>query len=626
MSKLTIRSGKNELTLRKSEQLVGLKQTETRSLDAPEFIDTEVMKNLGGFHIVTLKEEEGKSIDEKLDEVRQTDEVEVGTHVYFAEGSNRPLVPNGFIYLTFQEGVSAAEQQAALDEYSLTLVERKAPDRLLVKVSANSPNPIKVAMLLQAISLIKSAEPDLDTPLDEYAFVTPLDELIPHEWHLQNSGFVADVDYTLKKGADAKIIDAWRRLGNAGSSDITIAIIDNGFDLTHPDLQNKIVKPFDLWNQSSIISQGDAKYTHGTPCASVALAASNGQGIVGAAPNAKFMPISGTSFSNVTTEQMFDYCIKNGADIISCSWGTTDGTFSLGAIREAAIARAARDGRNGKGCVILFATGNDDLDFVNFYAAHPDVIAVGATTSKDEYAPYSNRGREVSICAPSNGDWPIIAARAWWDPGMAGFTGNQKYWYDGRSRGQHYKHFGGTSSSTPLVAGICALILSANPNLTAKDVKQILQQTADKIGNPTEYNSTGKSLKFGFGRVNADKAVAEALRRKDAANAPNAPVQPTVTPAVTSGKGLFRFSVQRQPAQGWGVQIGVFNDYGNVLIQAEKLQSQFGQPVIVDISELEGKTVYKVIVGAFPDAGGAQTLQQRMLTAGVKGFPRNLGG
>ncbi|MFN7118312.1 MAG: S8 family serine peptidase [Saprospiraceae bacterium] len=623
MSKLTVRSGKGELTLRKSQKLVGLKKAATRSLEEPEFIDNEVMKNLGGFNIVTLKAEEGKTIDEKLDEVREDDAVEIGTHVYFAEGSNRPLVPTGFIYITFQEGVSEQEQQVPLEEFHLELVERRSPSQILVKVTPDSPNPIKVAAALQEISLISSAEPDLDTPLDAYNFVLPPDDLIPHQWHLQNSGFVADVNYALRKGADAKVIDAWRRLGNAGSPNITIAVIDNGFDLTHPDLKNKVFKPFDFWNQSAEVSQGDIRYTHGTPCASVALADSNGQGIVGAAPNAKFMALNGTSFSNVTTDQMFDYCIKNGADIITCSWGTTESTFSLGSVKEAAIARAAREGRNGKGCIILFAVGNDDLDYVNFYAAHPDVIAVGASTSKDEYAPYSNRGRQVSVCAPSNGDWPIIAARAWWDKGMTEYSGNQKFWYDGRSRGQYYKHFGGTSSSTPLVAGICALILSANPDLTAKEVKQILQQTADKIGNPAEYNATGHSVKFGFGRVNADKAVAEAIRRRDANKQPIPPSE--VAPSVTSGRGLFRFSVQRQPAQGWGVQVGVYYEYGNVLIQAEKLQNQFGQPVIVDISELDGKTAYKIIVGVFADAGGAQTLQQRMLTAGVKGFPRNLG-
>lgn len=620
MSKLKVKSGKNELTLRKSQKLVGVKTTPTqeRSLEQPDFIEEEVMKNLGGFNIVTLKD--GDNVDDQLDEVREREDVEVGTHVYYAEGSNRPLVPTGDIYIVFNDGVNEAAQKSALDAYYLEVVEQRAANRVLAKVTANSPNPIKVANGLQELEIVKLAEPDLDTILDEYEFVIPPDNLIPHEWHLQNTGSVADVSYPLKKGADSKVLDAWRRLGNAGSENITIAIIDNGFDLTHPDLRTKVFKPFDLWNQTTEVTQGDPRYTHGTPCASVALASTNGQGIVGSAPNAKFMPVSGTSYSNRLTEQMFEYCVKNGADIISCSWGTTDATFSLGPIKEQAIARAAKEGRNGKGCVILFAVGNDDFDFVNFYAAHPDVIAVAACTSKDEHAPYSNRGREVSVCAPSNGDWPIIAARAWWDQGLAGFSGEQKYWYDGRSRGQQYKHFGGTSSSTPLVAGICALILSANPNLTAKEVKEILEKTADKIGQPSDYMN-GHSIKFGYGRVNADRAVAEALRRKDQGSAP---VEVEVTTGIASGKGLFKFNVQKQPAQGWGVQIGAFFDYGNVLIQAEKLQSQFNQPVIVNINELEGKTVYKVVVGVFDNSNDAKQLLQRMEAQGVKGFARNL--
>lgn len=620
MSKLKVKSGKNELILRKSRKLVGVKTSPTRerSLEQPEFIEEEVMKNLGGFNIVTLKD--GDSVDDQLDQVREREDVEVGTHVYYAEGSNRPLVPTGDIYIVFNEGVSETAQKSALDAYHLEVVERRSADRILAKVTPDSPNPIKVANGLQELEIIKFAEPDLDTILDEYEFAVPPDNLIPHQWHLKNTGLVADVQYPLKKDADSKVLDAWQRLGSAGSENITIAIIDNGFDLTHPDLRTKVFKPFDLWNQTSEVMQGDPRYTHGTPCASVALASTNGQGIVGAAPNAKFMPLSGTSYSNRITEQMFDYCVKNGADIISCSWGTTDATFSLGPIKEQAIARAAKEGRNGKGCIILFAVGNDDFDFVNFYAVHPDVIAVAACTSKDEHAPYSNRGREVSVCAPSNGDWPIIAARAWWDQGLVGFSGEQKYWYDGRSRGQQYKHFGGTSSSTPLVAGVCALILSANPNLTAKEVKEILQKTADKIGKPSDYMN-GHSTKFGYGRVNADRAVAEALRRKDQGATP---VEVEVTTGITSGKGLFRFNVQKQPAQGWGVQIGAFYDYGNVLIQAEKLQSQFNQPVIVNINELEGKTVYKVVVGAFNNSSDAKQLLQRMEAQGIKGFARNL--
>ncbi|MCI5083890.1 MAG: S8 family serine peptidase [Saprospiraceae bacterium] len=616
MSKLKIKSGKGEIVLKKSASLVGLKTSPSEKLNEKDYVEHEYLNNLGGFNVVSLK---GDDVDQTLDEVRTKDEVEVGTHVYFAEGSEKPLIATGEIFIHFREGVSLNEQNIVLEEFSLKLQERRNDQRIVAVVTPQSPNPFKVAAALQQISMVKYAEPDLDTVLDEY-FVAPSDDLVPHQWHLKNEGRVPDVNYRLKRGADAKVVDAWNRLGSPGRADVTIAVIDNGFDLTHPDLKEKVFRPFDIWNQSNKVSQGDPRYTHGTPCASVALASTNEKGIVGAAPNARFMPISGTSFSLRATEQMFDYCVKNGADVISCSWGTTDPNFSLSPMKEEAISNAAQKGRNGKGCVIVYAAGNEDFDFLNFYAAHPDVIAVGACTSKDEHANYSNRGRELSVVAPSNGDWPIIAARAWWDEGLTWETGNYKFWRDGRSRGNHYKHFGGTSSSTPLVAGICALILSANPDLTARQVKQILQETADKIGSPSDYDSNGWSAKFGYGRVNADKAVAEALRLMDSSSAPVVDVKEN----ITSGKGLFEFNVKKQAPTGWGVQIGAFAEYGNVLIQAEKLQAQFNEKIIVNINELNGKTVYKVVVGAFNNKSDAVSLFHKMERAGVKGFPRNL--
>ena len=246
------------------------------------------------------------------------------------------------------------------------------------------------------------------------------------------------------------------------------------------------------------------------------------------------------------------------------------------------------------------------------------MIAVGASTSQDTYASYSNRGRELSVVAPSNGDWPILAARASWDQGISWESGVYKFYRDGRDRGPLYKHFGGTSSSTPLVAGICALILTANPDLTAREVKQILQSTADKIGAPSEYVG-GHSPKYGYGRINADRAVAEALRRQE-----QQPEPAEVEENVTSGQGLFRFSVERQPSRGWGVQAGVFKEYGNVLIQAEKLQGQFKQPVIVNINELGGQTVYKVILGAFDSVSEAKALHKKVKDAGISSFPTDL--
>ena len=614
MSKLLIKSGKGILALKKSRALVGI-----RTKNNSTAVKKEILPSLGGFQVVTLNRH-GKSVDNRLDELRNNKEVEVGTHVYYAEGSRRPIVPTGEIYITFQKGTDHEEQTIVLDEFKLRLVERRSPLQIVAAVTKHSLNPLKVARIMQRASLVKIAEPDIDTIVDEYAFSPPVDDLVAHEWHLKNEGKVVDSNWRIKKGADAKVVAAWNRLGDMGSTDVVLAVIDNGFDLNHPDLRGKSYKPWDLWTKTSKPLSGDTRFTHGTPCASIAIAESNGTGIVGVSPNAKFMPVSGTSFSLRATEDMFDYCMKNGADIISCSWGSTDPAFDLSPLKAAVITKAAQKGRNGKGCVILYAVGNDNLDYVSYYAAHPDVIAVGACTSKDEHATYSNRGREIDIVAPSNGDWPITAARASWDEGVSWEFGAFRFWRDGKSRGDLYKHFGGTSAATPLVAGICALMLSANPNLTAKEVKEILQQTADKIGYPSEYNN-GHSLKYGYGRVNADKAVAEALRRKDGTSIN---IDTEVENNVAKGKGLFRFSVTRQASKGWGVQIGAFAEYGNVLIQAEKLEKLLGEAVIVNINELNGRTVYKIVVGAFDNISDARQLKRRMTNENINGFLRNL--
>ena len=615
---ITIQSEQGEIRLRKSKRLAGLRLAASRSLAAPDYIRQEVFPQIAGFTLVELDTSE-KALDEKLDEVRDLEEVELGTHVYYPEGSNRPLVPNGYIFFTFEDGVSEEEQAIVLDEFSLELVERRDPGVILAKVTAKSPNPIKTAALAQASCLVKIAQPDWDTILDEYDFSLPPDSLLGHQWHLQNNGFVPDATVQLVRGADARVINAWKLLGGMGDPSITIAVVDSGFDLSHPDFQGKIFRPFDLNNRSSALRQGEG--THGTPCASLALAGSNGTGMVGVAPHARFLPFNGLTFSDVETEFTFSYCMSNGADIISCSWGTTDTNFVLGSRKAAAIARAAREGRGGKGCVVVFAVGNEQLpNKVNIYATLPEVIAVAACTSNEQHAYYSNQGMEVTVCAPSDGDWPVLAARTFWDQGDQRKPGEYRYWLDGRSRGNAYKHFGGTSAATPIVAGVCALILSANPALTAREVKEILIQTADKIGPSWEYVG-GHSRKFGYGRVNAEKAVAEALRRKGVGNSPMG-TSPSPGPSPTSGTTPGGGNLQ-VPKSGWGVQAAAFSVYAHAAPLAARLKTQFGQPVYICESRASGRLLYVIMVGVFVNIQQATTLQGQMQQRGVNGFVKN---
>lgn len=647
MAKYLINRDQGPVRLIKSQKLVGLKLKPTRGTADPAFIEEELRNDFGGFKLVTLKEE-AKSVDQQLDEVRAQPVVDLGTHVYYAEGSDTPVVPTGELCITFEEGVSEGEQQIALDEFALKLLDRRTPYIVIAEVTPNSPNPIKVAQALQQSLLVKIAEPDIDIILDEYSLV-PNDHLINQQWHLQNRGQIPGVGARLRSGADCKVFDAWRTLGNRGSSQITVAVIDTGFDLNHPDLKGKVYRPYNVFRNSNQIAQGDDRYTHGTPCASVAVAAANSSGIVGAAPESRLMPIHGSSFADSDTERMFNYCVRNGADIISCSWGTTDPAHRLNYRKDQALRRAATQGRNGKGCVILYAAGNDSKNYINYYAAHPSVIAVAASTSQDYHANYSNQGSEIDVCAPSSGHWPILAARAWWDKGDTNRVGNNKYYIDGISRGNHYKHFGGTSSSTPLVAGICALILSANPDLTAQEVKQILTSTADKIGDSREYIG-GRSRKYGYGRVNAERAVAEAIRRRG--NRVSQPTTPstgsgtfgsggsgstsntntgsTSQPSTNTGSdngdsGLFRIKVSDTVQLGWSVQIGAYSNYGGVMSLVNRLERQYKQPVHVHTVNAGGRTLYKVLVGAYSNINDARSLQRTLQRNGFsQAFIKNL--
>lgn len=606
---MKIRLGKSKTKLKKSDSLIGLKTVKSRSTGeptTPEAIDKEQKKytRLGGFQIFDVGAE--KSADKELDELRAADEVEVGTHVYVGEDGKTPFVPNGDIYITFSEGVDEEEQAIVLDEFHLVLDERKTSRKIRARVTEKSMNPVKVAFFLEKCSLVDSANADMDSILREYGLAEPRETLFPHQWHIKNTGAIlgANPPHKINPNAHLRVLDAWNRLGNKGSSNITIAVIDMGFDLQHPDIKDNIVHAFDVWENGPFTTPKTFR-DHATPCAGLALARENGFGTIGVAPNAKFMPLSGLGFSIRDTEVMFNHCVNKGADVISCSWGSIQPEHELDSEKEDVIRNAATKGRNGKGCVILFAAGNENQEIVNVYGRHPDVICVGASTSQDVHASYSNRGFEIDVVAPSNGDWPLIAPRASWDSG---------HWFDGNEVDARYKHFGGTSAATPLVAGVCALMLSANPNLTAKEVKEILILTADKIGHPTDYVN-GHSRRYGYGRVNADKAVAESIRRLDSKG------QPAVEEKVVSGQGLFRFSVTRQPSVGFGVQIGVFAEYGNVLIQVEKLQNTFGNvPVIVNINELGGKTVYKVLLGQFLDVSEAKEMLTRMRSKGFDGF------
>ena len=202
---------------------------------------------------------------------------------------------------------------------------------------------------------------------------------------------------------------------------------------------------------------------------------------------------------------MFQHAIDHHADVISCSWSAEAWDFPLSTKITAIIHKAATQGRrNQKGCVILFAAGNENrpLDGVKDgqvshqgFALHPDVMAVAASNSLDLRSDYSNFGSQLTVCAPTSGS-----------PGRRIVTTDRRG-AKGYSSDDYTRTFGGTSSATPLAAGLAALLLSVNPELTSAEVKRIIVDSADQIDQANGQYVNGHSPLYGHGRINAFRAV-----------------------------------------------------------------------------------------------------------------------
>lgn len=601
MNKIKINLGRGLSILKKSNRLIGIK-VKPKAKTLPKELTKRRLKHewLGGFRIYSV----GRSlraVEKVLNKVRKHPNVVLGTHVYFTPNSNKPVVPNGMILITFNNDTSKAKKVKLIKSLGLKRYKEVSDQLIVVSTTKNSSNPLKCILQLKESDIVAEAIPDFDVPIDEYDVAPPADDLFPVQWYLQNKGAApGEPRGKIIKGADLKVVKAWNRLGNKGANTVRVAIFDRGFQMDHPAYADRIAGTFEIYE--------DLRTGHGTSCASLAVASETGEGMVGVAPNAELIIIKGPTFSWYELDQVFKFCMENEVDIISCSWGEQEFTFGRDPMHDHVFQEVTTKGRNGKGCIVLFAAGNDNSEHVNIMATFPNVICVGGTTSADEHWWLSNRGEEMSISAPA-GNWPLLVARAPWE---------DVYWEDKKERGTPglYSHFEGTSGSTPLVAGVCALMLSANPDLTAAEVRNILETTADKVGSANEYTN-GHSIRFGYGRVNADRAVAESLRLKD-------PTRVLPDMNTGSGSGLYHFMVDPLPSKGWGVQTGALREYGNVLKMVDQLQKMFGKRVIININELNGEPNYKTILGPFNTRNEAKAFQQQVTAAGIDSFLTNL--
>ena len=345
------------------------------------------------------------------------------------------------------------------------------------------------------------------------------DPLFANQWHLKNTGQSGGV-----AGNDVNVQPAWdaNYTGDDPATpgvDSVIAIVDDGLQTNHPDLAPNYLSAYsyDFNGGDSDPSPNPSNDWHGTAAAGVAAArGGNGVGVTGSAPHAGLAGIRliAGGVTDATEANALTYQ-KANVDVYSNSWGPSDNGQTLagpGPMLLAALADGVTNGRGGLGNVYTWAAGNglQNNDNANYdgYANSRYTIAVAAVDDRGDQSYYSEPGAPILVTAHSNGNSSAITTTDL--TGTSGYNGSIS---PTDYADENYTNtFGGTSSATPLVSGVVALMLDANPNLTWRDVKHILVNTArktDAADTGWRVNGAGHEVshKYGFGAVDAAAAV-----------------------------------------------------------------------------------------------------------------------
>ena len=399
----------------------------------------------------------------------------------------------------FKPGTTDEAIEAFNKEHSVEILQQMGlPSTFLLGVRAGDDS-LGIANAYHESELTTYATPDFVRFLrPQYE---PDDVYYPHQWGMENDG-INPPDGVGAVDSDIDASKAWDI--STGSPETIIAIIDEGVQLDHEDLVDKIVAEYSAIPDDEDSNPNNDDDAHGTNCAGIAAAATNNSlGVAGICPDCSLMSvqIAYSYFDGVywiTKDSWIAdaiiWAVDHGADVLSNSWG---GGSPSTLINEA-ITYAITNGRDGLGSLVLFAAGNSD-NAVIYPARNEDVIAVGATSPCDERkSPTSCDGESWGSCYGPELD-VVAPGVEWWSTDLMGEAG----YVDGN----YFDHMNGTSSATPAAAGVAGLILSYAPCLSGAQIRDILQQSAEDLVGPPEEDIPGWDEYMGWGRVNANDAL-----------------------------------------------------------------------------------------------------------------------
>lgn len=421
--------------------------------------------------------------NEALSVVKRHAAFKVGPKVFERDGAL--LVPDGLVNADLSSKTDT-EAAALLAKVGADIVRRPEQDFPFTVLVPRDGDALVLANRLAEVEgidaqprftkLLRPPRRMLERPLTPEAMAFPRnDPYYPNQWGLRA----------------VKADQAWSVTN--GRAEVIVAVLDTGVAMKHPDLAPNLITGYDDVDGDDYPEPfHNEDNAHGTACAGIiAAAGDNGVGMVGVAPRCRLLPIRLARSVNGYLEERPEAearCIRRavrmGAWVLSNSYGGPQPDMTT----EDAIRFALREGRQGKGCVVLASSGNDN-GAVKYPAAYDGVIAVAATRHDHDRCTPADWGSGNGSCF---GPEIVLAAPGIdvWTTDMVGYTST----------------FAGTSAACPFAAGVAALVLSVNPNLTGVEVRAILERTADKTGSGV-YDARGWNEYLGHGRVNALAAV-----------------------------------------------------------------------------------------------------------------------
>ena len=415
---------------------------------------------------------------------------ETNAFVMPADKGGATVIPTETVAI---DGARVRELQWARRTHGLEVVKEASHGKVLMRVPGDAQDGIGLAATA-ALQLHERGTVDAAHPNFLRAIQHPATSAagVAGQWALDNPGDLGLI------GADANALAAWTI--TKGSSDVRVAILDEGVDTLHPYLKAAVVAEKDFVDENDH-AKPDGNDAHGTACAGIV--ASRNSRVSGLAPGvslvaARIAKSNEDEFwimDDFQTADAIDWCWDTArADVLSNSWG---GGPPVPIITQA-FERARTQGRDRLGAIVVAAAGNEQGP-VSYPGTMLEVMTVGASNQWDERKTRtsndgenwwgSNHGKALDLVAPGV---MILTCDIRGQRGYGNSTVTEQ--------------FNGTSAATPFVAATAALMLSVRPDLTEVQVRELIGLTADPL------NQTGWTSTLGSGRLNAYEALRAARR------------------------------------------------------------------------------------------------------------------